>query len=200
MVIHVVPLSTFASGTTLDIVQLVARGHVMPLPPSRMFHSNNYAPNLDGFVTFTNQPNEPAHAYAQLFRTGAVEGLELLGADERTKKPYLSGPMFENTAVSAIRNYVTFIQSIDLGFPVFVFLSFCGMTNCTFRTRTEYGIGYYDAGPLRQDVMALPEATLDSDATDVPTAMKLSFNTVWNAFGFGQSDKYDSQGKWIGTA
>lgn len=200
MVIHVVPLSTFASGRTIDIVQAVANGHVMALPPGRMYQGNNYAANLDGFITFTNQANEPAHAYAQLFRSGAIEGVELLGTDDKNKTPYLAGPVFEKTAVSAIKNYLTFTMSIDLGFPVFVFLSFCRMRGCVLRTRSGLGAGYYDAAPLRQDVIALPEATLDSDSTDVAGAMKVSFNTVWNAFGFGQSDKYDSQGKWTGTA
>jgi hypothetical protein len=200
VIIHVVLLSTFAAGRTIDVVQAVAGGHVMALPPGRIGQSNNYAANLDGFVTFTNQPNEPAYAYAQLFRSGAIEGVDLLGTDDTKKNPYLAGPVFENTAVSAIRNYLTFIKSIDLGFPLFVFLSFCGMKGCVLRARTEFGGGYYAARPLREDVIALPEATLDSDSTDVPAAMRLTFNTVWNAFGFGQSDKYDNRGKWIGTA
>jgi hypothetical protein len=200
MVIHVVPFSTFATGRNMDVVQTLAGGYVLPLPPGRMYQSNNYAANLDGFATFTNQPNEPAHAYAQLFRSGAIEGVDLVGTDEKNGTPYLSGPTFENTAVSAIKNYVALTQSIDLGLPVFVFLSFCGMKGCVLRTRTEFGGGYYDAGPLRQDVIALPEVSLDSSSTDIPTAMRLSFNTIWNAFGFGQSDKYDSRGKWIGTA
>jgi hypothetical protein len=177
-----------------------ANGHVMALSPGRIGQSNNYAANLDGFVTFTNQPNEPAHGYAQLFRSGAVEGVALLSTDEKTRAPYLAGPVFENTAVSAIKNYLMFIKDIDLGFPVFGFLSFCGMKGCVLRTRTEFGAGYYDAGPLRQDVIALPEVNLDSDAADVPIAMRTTFNTVWNAFGFAQSDKYNQQGMWIGTA
>jgi hypothetical protein len=194
MIIHVVPLSTFASGRTIDIVQAVATGHVMALPPGRMGLSNNYAANLDGFVTFTNQPNEPANAYAQLFRSGAVEGVDLLGRDDQKQASFLSGPVFENTAVSAIRNYLMFVNSIDLGFPVYLFLSFCGMRNCFLRTRAEIGIGYYDAGPLRQDVIVLPEVPLDSASTDVPTAMRPVFNTVWNAFGFHRSGQVRQPG------
>ena len=102
MVIHVVPFSTFATGRNMDVVQTLAQGYVMPLPPGRLYQGNNYSANLDGFVTFTNQPNEPAHAYAQLFRSGAIEGVELLGTDERTKAPYLAGPVFENTVVRLI--------------------------------------------------------------------------------------------------
>jgi hypothetical protein len=122
MIIHIVPFPTFAAGRTIDIVQAVATGHVMAMPPGRIGQSNNYAADLDGFVTFTNQPNEPAHGYAQLFRSGAVEGVTLLSTDEKTQASYLAGPVFEHTAGSCIKNYLMFIKDIDLGFPVFVFL------------------------------------------------------------------------------
>jgi hypothetical protein len=201
MIIHVVPFSTFAHGRTIDIVQAVANGHVMPLPPGRIGQDSNYMPNLDGFATFPSRPGEPTHAYAQLFRSGAVEGVTLLSKDERTGFSYLAGPVFENTIVASVKNYLMFIEDIDLGFPVYLFLSFCGMKDCMLRTRSQFGAaGYHGSGPLLEDVVALPEASLDSDTADPAPAMRLMFNTVWNAFGFPQSDKYDSQGTWIGTA
>jgi hypothetical protein len=40
---------------------------------------------------------------------------------------------------------------------------------------------------------------IDSDPADLPAAMRSSFNTVWNAFGYEKSDKYNTQGEWIGT-
>jgi hypothetical protein len=101
-----------------------------PLPPGRIGHSNNYAANLDGLVTFTNPADQQAYGYAQVFRSGAVEGVDLLGTDENTSISYLTATTFENTVVSAVRNYLKFTTSLDLGFRVFVFLSFCGMTNC----------------------------------------------------------------------
>ena len=110
MIIHVVPFSTFAAGRTIDIVQAVATGHVMALPPGRIGHGNNYAANLDGLVTFSSQPGETAHAYAQLFRSGAVEGVTLLSRDEQRRIPYLAGPVFENTIISAIRHYLMFVK------------------------------------------------------------------------------------------
>jgi hypothetical protein len=200
MIIHVVPFSTFASGRMIDIVAAVTTGHVMALPPGRIGQGSNDAANLDGFVTFPSRHGEATHAYAQLFRSGAVEGVTLLSEDEKTRAPFLASPIFENTAISAIRNYLMFVKDIDLGFPVFLFLSFCGMKGCMLRTRTEFGGEYYERGPLLQDIIALPEVSLETEAVDPAVAMRPIFNTMWNAFGFAQSDKYDEQGKWIGTA
>jgi hypothetical protein len=199
MIIHAVPFSTFAAGRLLDIVQQIASGHAMALPPGRIGHPNNYATNLDGLVTFSNPADQPASGYAQVFRSGAVEGVDLLGADDKKGTPYLPST-FENVVVSAIKNYLFFIQSHDLGYPVFLFLSFCGMKGCQMRTRTEFGVGYYESKPLRQDIIALPEVAIESGTTDVPAVLRSIFNTVWNAFGFAKSDKYDQNGKWIGTA
>jgi hypothetical protein len=89
MVVHVVPVSTFAAGRTLDIVQEVESNNVMALPPGRLGHPNDYQLNLDGLVTFANP-----FGGAQLFRTGAVEGVDVLHIDEDTKGPSLIGATF----------------------------------------------------------------------------------------------------------
>lgn len=200
LVIHVVPLSTFADGRNLNIVEEIANGHVMPLPPEGFGQPNDYGPNLDGFITFTNQPNGLARAYAQVFRTGAVEGVYLLPLDD-AGIPFLASQTFENIIISALRNYFRFLNDIELPPPTFVFLSLCGVRGCHLRQqRAEYReSGYYNAGPLKEDVVTLPDVIIDTESTDLPSAMRLAFNTIWNAFGFPQSDKYNARGEWIGT-
>jgi len=133
-----------------------------------------------------------------VFRSGAVEGIDLLGVDNEKGTPFLP-PVFENIVTSVLKNYVTFIQSHDLGYPVFVFLSFCGIKGCRLRTRTEFGAGYYQSRLLAQDLIALPKMAVESAATELRTLLRPIFNTVWNAFGFAKSDKYDQRGKWIGS-
>lgn len=199
MVVHVVPPSTFADGRSLDVVAAIANGHVMPLPPGRQSHPNNYMPNLDGLITCTNQPNESAHAYAQVFRTGAIEGVDALPLDD-AGKPYLAGPVLENTIVATLRNYLLFLKDINIPAPIFIFLSFCGVRGCHLRQRAESGFGYDNAGPLRDNTIILPEVMIDTDPADVAAAMRLTFNTIWNAFGFARSDKYNAGGEWIGGA
>jgi len=52
-----------------------------------------------------------------VFRTGAVEGVDVLHIDPETKRPYLIGLTFETQIVEAVRNYVKFILSLELGYP-----------------------------------------------------------------------------------
>jgi hypothetical protein len=200
MVVHAVPFSAFTSTQYIDIVRAVADGYVMALPPGRVGHPNNYSVNLDGFVTFTNAHGEPSHGYAQIFRSGAVEGVDVLSADDTTGAPYLSGPVFENTIVSAANNYLHFMQSISIELPIALFVSFCGMRGCHLRTGTEFGGGFYQGQPLRDDVIALPDVVIDRAPANVPQALRLNFNTVWNAFGHMKSDQYTNDGEWVGMA
>jgi hypothetical protein len=134
-------------------------------------------------------PSCSSKTTAQAFRSGAVEGVALLSREDGSGEAYLAGPVFENQAVATIRNYVSFRASLDFGFPIFVFLAFTGMNGCHLRTAQYPGTdGYYKVGPLREDLVALPEAVIESSAADVPQAMRLAFTTGWNAFGIPQSD------------
>ena len=199
IVIHVVPFSTFAGVQSIDPVAAVANGHVIPIPPGRFGEPNQPLVNLDGFATVAQSSEGRTHAYTLLFRSGALEAVTTVGQDDKGRC-YIAAPTFENNVVAALRNYLMFYKEIDVGLPIFIFLSFCGMSGCYFRLRTEWSSsGYYESGPLQVDTIPLPEAAIDSDPTDIPGVMRSSFNTVWNAFGHAKSDKYNDKGEWIGT-
>ncbi|MGC2201592.1 MAG: ATP-binding protein [Stellaceae bacterium] len=199
IIIHVVPFSTFAGTRSIDPVASVMNGYVVPIPPGRFGDVNQPFVNLDGYATVTQSTDGKTHAYAQLFRSGALEGVTTVEQDH-TGKCYIAAPTFENNIIAALRNYLMFYKAIDVGLPIYVFLSFCGMSRCHFRMPTEYSsAGYYEGGPLQLDIVPLPEAAIDSDPPDIPEAMRVSFNTFWNAFGYPKSDKYNDKGEWIGT-
>jgi len=123
MAIHVVPFSAFSgSQQHIDIGRAISQSHVMAMPPGRIGHPKDYTVNLDGFVTFTNPRDKPAGGYAQIFRTGAIEGVAVLSTDGTTATPYISGPVFEYTIVSATKNYLSFMHSIGIAPPIVVFV------------------------------------------------------------------------------
>ncbi|WP_296746321.1 RNA-binding domain-containing protein [Mesorhizobium sp.] len=199
LVTHVVPLSTFATGEVLDIVSLTANGTEMPLPPGRAGSSYSHGINLDGVFTFSNPPGELARAYCQAFRSGAVEGVDYLNLDERL--PYIVGN-FEPVVISAVGNYRRFLLDIGLGYPFFVFLSLTNAKGCRIRTpfsgSYSKGGGYNQMGLLYDDVIQLPDATLTGPTSSIAEAMRLTFNTLWNGFGFQRSPSYNEEGQWVG--
>lgn len=74
-----------------------------------------------------------------------------------------------------------------MGPPVVIFLSFCGMSKTVMRYSAGGG-GYYAAGPLREDVIALPELR-PPHTDDLTAAIRLLTGPVWNAFGQRQPAK-----------
>jgi hypothetical protein len=75
--------------------------------------------------------------------------------EDHTGKCYIAAPAFENNIVAALRNYLLFYKAIDVGLPLYIFLSFCGMSRCYFRTHLEYSSsGFYERGPLRLDIIS----------------------------------------------
>ena len=80
-------------------------GHVVPIPPGRIGQGNQPAVNLDGYATIAASSDGKTHAYAQLFRSGALEGVTTVGEDEKGKC-YIASTMFENTVVASLRNYL----------------------------------------------------------------------------------------------
>lgn len=183
MIIHVIPLSAFADRQNIDVVGLTHSGHWMPLPPSRHNQGNNSSVNLDGLLTFTNAPGEPAHAYAQVFRSGAVEGVEAIPSDGKTGTPYLAGGNIETRISTTVQNYLNYLTSIELPPPTFVFLSFCGMRGANLRHRGDGAGGYYNAGPLREETILIPEVMIGDLTQDISIALRPIFNVLWNAFG-----------------
>jgi hypothetical protein len=91
------------------------------------------------------------------------------------------------------------LGALDMGLPIVVLLSFCGMSRCFFRVPAEAGGGVYDRDPLRLDTVALPEIIFDAEPVDVPAAMRTTFNTVWNGFGYAKSEMHSDRGEWRGV-
>jgi hypothetical protein len=124
IIIHVVPLSTFAGTQTIDAVASVMNGHVVPIPPGRFGDGNQPFVNLDGYATLAPSVDGKVHAYAQLFRSGALEGVTTVGEDNNTRRCFIAAPTFEPNIVQVLQNYLMFYKAIDVGLPLTSFYHF----------------------------------------------------------------------------
>ncbi len=200
MVLHVVPLSSFADEhSTIDVVAPALHSGQLLLPPLGTGfgwapQSYDIATNFDGVVTFTGRPQ--TSCYSQLFRSGAIEGVNQLGLDHN-KAPFLAGTTFENVLVAGLRSYFRLLENLGIEAPVFVFISFCGVRGCNLRYSTA-PFGQGQAGPISEPKIVLPAVVIKQFAADFPALLKERFDTVWNAFGLPGSDKFNA-GHWIGV-
>jgi len=198
IVLHVVPFPAFSDGRLIDIMSAVAAGTHVPLPLDGISNGNRHGVNLEGFVNYTDNVPGAVSGYAQLFRSGAVEGVSELSRRESDNVSYFWGAALANKVVAALRQYIRVLKSYDAGIPIYAGLSLCGADQWCFRY-SPAGMGYNDVGPIHRNAVILPDIMIDTDFVDVTSVTRLTFDMLWNAFGFQRCDLYDDQGQWIGA-
>lgn len=195
VVLHVVPLPTFADGRMADIVSELAKGTHVPVPLDELGLPFRDAVNLDGYLNCAVGAPGTRSAYVQFFRNGSIEGVGELRSDDRVRSRFISRDL-TNIVVSRVRQYLDVLKAYDLGLPIYIFLSFCNAGQIFYRHADVSGMSWADSGPMSRDIVALPEIYVDNFEVDVIDVMRPAFTTLWNAFGFASCDRYGDVAKW----
>ena len=191
MVVHVVPLQSFMTRTSIDI-GIYATGSTALRPMGAT--GWNHRINLDGFVTFESHGEKSAFSYTQMFRTGVAEAAFSLSSDGGKKA--LPSVAFEYYTLEMVKEYLSFAEVFEIEPPVLVFLSLVGVRGCILGLNTGVFIGGGNV-PLAEDVLTLPEVVIEERNEPLHLALKPAFDMVWNAFGLVRSPNYDETGNWV---
>jgi hypothetical protein len=197
LVLHVVPIPSFGDRRLINVAEeLSARPVTLPVPLGSQ--GTGHGVNLDGLFLYSGPSMAESHGYGLLFRDGAIEGVKQLSVlDGGT--PYIAGAIFEQDVLSTLKIYMKTCEQLEAGLPLFVGLSFCNARGCVLRAGSS-GAWTTNGVTLKNEVVVLPECIVESADADLPRLLKPIFDVVWNGFGYMQSEKYDQNGKWIGTA
>jgi hypothetical protein len=190
VVLHVIPLPSFADGRMADIVSELAKGSHVPVPLDEVGFPSNHAVNLDGYLSYSEGGPGTRLAYAQFFRNGAIEGVGELRSDDKVNSRFITRDL-TNLVMSRVRLYLDVLRAYDLGLPVYIFLSFCNAARVAYRYADASGMGWHDSRPLSREIVSMPEIYIDKFDVDVIDVMRPAFTTLWNAFGFQSCDRYD---------
>lgn len=190
IILHLIPLSSMSSGQTYDMNKL-------PFDPKLMqpftCYGWNHRYNLDGFLTYSIEKDSgKARSYVQLFRNGIFEAVESSSLERSDLK--IPSIAFEKEIMFAFNNYISNLKALDVGLPIFAFLSFVGVKGYSMTTHPSW----IDKGDtIEKDVLFIPEIVIENFEFEVENILKPWFDSVWNACGFPHSKNYDSSGKWI---
>lgn len=192
MVVHALPLASFMGTTAVDIA--VYESSARQIPPLRGSGWNRRI-NLDGCVNFTGDHDRSSRAYTQVFRSGLVESVAVLGKHDECM--LLRSMGYEQDMVKFLTHFLIFAGEFEIEPPYFVFLSLVGVRGCEFAVRP--GTVWLEEGHhLREEMLIFPEVVIQ-DRDDKPDqALRPVFDMVWNAFGFVRSFNYDEQNNWVG--
>jgi hypothetical protein len=197
LVLHVIPVPSFADSRLVDIVSALDRNH-LPTPLDELYLPAIGAVNLDGYVNHAAAASGQRQAYAQFFRNGAIEGVGELRNDDRMHSRFIGGA-FTQLIVTHVQQYLEVLRYYDMGLPVYVFLSFCNAMNTVYRYASQEA-PWEETKPLGREIATFPELYVDNFDVDVSTVMRPVFNVVWNAFGRPSCEIYDDQGKLRGVS
>lgn len=189
MLLHLIPQSALDSGDVRDVTGDAAKLYLQLFPLSvSSGWQRRY--NLDGMLAVV----EFVRSYLQIFRSGAIEDGEgdlfKYSAPSQTIPPSL-----EEMILDAVPRFLKTQRQMDLPLPVFVMITLLGVKGFGMSTNSHF----YNVSQraIDRDIVPLPEAIIQDYDVDVHTALRSTFDALWQACGFERSPNYDQNGKWI---
>jgi hypothetical protein len=194
VVIHILPLTSLGSGWAIDIDRLKYDFGGLRLPCFEMTDGNPHF-NFDGLVTVDPRAQgQNGCAYAQAFRSGAVEFADIWTLSSGVGAGRLRAKAVEKSVVLGLQEYLRMMPALGIAAPVVVMPSVLGVLGWQIRISDEEGPRAID----RNDLM-LPDVLLDDLVIDAGMVLRPSFDAMWQAAGWRRSQSYNTQGFWMGT-
>ncbi|MGG0360273.1 toll/interleukin-1 receptor domain-containing protein [Bacillus tropicus] len=184
LVIHLVPIEAITTSKTYDIEELAS----LSLRP---IYGTNKEPQINkyGFCIYSKFPtNNLPHSYVQIHRDGTIEALDTGLLDGLDK--YIPGVAFEQKIIMAIENYSKNAQEkLEIKLPYVINITLIDVKDHYISLDPKKPIGR-----ITDDTLQLPPAIINSWGTNIGSALKASFDYLWNDCGSVRSPNYDKDG------
>lgn len=184
-IVHVVPLSYFASGDRL------ALDNVPTLKPSRRCSGwDPPIPNFDGKIAYAGKPVADSHI--QLFRNGVVELVDTGIVAEWKGEQALNPNHVESEVLHALEQASTFFESqAELHAPYAMHLTLVDVKGSVIPATEMRDTRH--AHPIELDRLSFPDLRIDDVTGDLPTLLRPLFDILWQAGGRNRSFNYDPE-------
>jgi len=198
VVLHLIPLTAADPIAQIDAAGISSGSssdHFGPIFTS----SSNRRINFDGYLLFSKYPkDQAAHAYTQVFRSGAVEAVEakMLGGHAQYDEQGIPSIALEASLIQALDGYLTGLDLLGVSPPFLLAVSLLGVRDLKMIVSLNRAFGP-DAGIDRNDLI-IPELLVDEPQLGAETILRPAFDAIWQAAGWAGSIDYDEKGKWTG--
>ena len=187
-VIHILPIGSAFATSTLDL--RTAQTQVTKLLSLDFVYSGNVFFNLDGLLIFSGRRRDVAtDAFIQVLRNGGIEAVSTFSVTEQPPEA-IYGSQFEQSVVKFSKAAADFRHAVGLDSPVAVCLALIKVSNLPLLASRPDLSRRFD-----RDVVILPSTVL-SEFAAVPQALRLAFDTMWQAAGWAGSPYYDQENNW----
>jgi hypothetical protein len=197
LVIHVVPLSSFAAGQQVSVEAIQKSSQQFP---PLCEGGGDTRVNIDGLLKFTGgRAGAPgASSYCQVFRSGIVEGVSARVVNTYEDRPRIPSTWLVQKVVESVKQYRDGLLASDVAPPFTVLGTLSGAKGAILAVNQRFVV--WDHYPVDRDFVSLPEALIESKDSDLLEDLRPLFDGVWNACGWVRCFDYNEQGKWAPPA
>jgi hypothetical protein len=195
LVVHIVPISF--GDQQLDLHQIQRDSSRMPPLGDCDGWSTRF--NIDGLVRSTGAERDgQQRCYAQAFRDGCYEGVNVLYVDGLTPVG-LHALEVEKYVINSVRDFRSVLGDQCIAGPVAVLISLLGVRGLRVRGQEkQWSRGVHHETTIDRDVLLLPDVLVDDQESELVTLFRPAFDALWQASGWPRSQSYDENGQWLG--
>jgi hypothetical protein len=196
LVLHVVPFSAFDLRTTLSLPEVAE--HPNYFPPLYIGNPPDWTINFDGFLTLSNadETKPQQRAYAQVFRSGAVEAVTSTIARDGK----IVGQQIEAIVVKYTRIYVAGLAACGVEPPYALMVSLLGVQGLPMTTGFRDAFWGERVVTLDREQLHFAEVVFDkapNDNQDCATLVRPILDQIANAAGVASTPTFDPNGKYL---
>lgn len=191
--LHIVPLVALTQSQSYDIRILKTKSEYS-IPFCAGPGHTSY--NFDGILSINGYRGSDLTSYTQFYKNGIIEGVTTK-LEDRFDSNTISIPntIFETCLFSALRAYFPFYQSINVDFPLYLFVTLINFKGA--KLAISYNLMQrYDAYFIDRDILPIPEVYIEDSKINLHSILRPIFDTLWNTCGYERCLHYDNQGNY----
>jgi len=140
--------------------------------------------NLDGLLTTSGEDTRwGMRGYAQFFRSGVLEAVDLscFRQEANVRASYI-----EEGVIDRVRSTMALLSELDVQETVVVFVSLVNIHGFRLVQDNNFDSAY----GCDRDPLMLAEAIIEEGSSDIESALRPVFDSLWQTFGYVGSPRY----------
>ncbi len=192
VILHIIPITAFAHGEQFSVKEYRDLGLLLRPTDSSTI---DYHLNFDGLVVRSGAAPKATSAYAQLFRTGSLEYVDVYEPWEGKK--IIPSASYERRLLESYTAGIKVLQKLGVEPPLIILLTLVNAKgfSLSFGQQEQFYL-LRSFNPFDRDIMLLPDVQVEAFDQSNIAVLKPLFDIIWNSGGVESSLNFDEQNRW----
>jgi hypothetical protein len=196
IVLHLVPRAAFGSHPLVPLSRLHrSPGRLQPMcnlhPGAENWQSSE---TPDGLLTYINGSYKAPRAYALMWSSGIVEGVNVrFYSFQKYGHWIISMHSTEEFLIMSTRRYLRFQKDLGIEMPIYIFLSLVGVQGAFVPTRKIVDSGWKDIVSFQQPVIFLEGGAFTDYSESVDARLRGPLDRLYQMCGAAGAEHFDDK-------